>query len=194
MPVGGAAFASPPVGEIRRELARPLRAPFQYLVAQRVPREPVELPGGEAPHHGAHPRDERERREQRLRPERSAEHPQLDGRLVLDVHRLVAVVAGRPVDEAGGRYPPLVALRGVRASRPSVQLLAPPSAENRKGLEQPVDEGEHLVLCERLSGRALPEVRPAHVHVQAACPRVVAPHARVLGGGAYRAPERLALR
>ena len=98
------------------------------------------------------------------------------------------------MDEARGLYPPIVAHRRVRAPRPSVQLLAPPPAENRERFEQPVGEGEHLVLGERLRGRALSEVRPAHVHVQAARPRVVAPHARGLGRLAYRAPELLALR
>lgn len=89
---------------------------------------------------------ELERRQDRLGFERSAEHPELDGVVIGDVHRVIAVAFRVSADRLGLLGPAAVGLRGVAARGPSVDLLALAPREVDDGLEQAVDRLDELEL------------------------------------------------
>ena len=104
-------------------------------VAEVVPAETIHLRGIGCLREMAQPGYELQRGEDGVRLQRPSEHPELDGVLVGDVHRTVAIALGVSAHGLGLLGPAAVRLRCVAARGPSVDLFSLPAREVDDGLE-----------------------------------------------------------
>ena len=146
-------------------------------VTEVVPTEALHLGGVVCLGEVAKATHELQRREDRVSLQRASKHPKLDGVLVGDVHRVVAVALGETADRLRLLGPSAVRLRGVASRCPSGDLLALPAREEDDGLEQSVYCLDKLQLGELLRRAGLAEELAAYVDVEPAGRRVVAAHA-----------------
>ena len=145
-------------------------------IAELVPAKAIHLAWIGRLDQVAKPAYELERREYRVGLERAAEHPELDGVLVGDVHRVVAVALRVPAHRLRLHHPAAVGLGRVAARGPAVDLLALPAGEVDDGLEEPIDRLDELELGELLRHPGLAEEVATHMDVQPAGRGVVASH------------------
>ena len=140
----------------------------------------------------AEPCDELQGGKDRVGLERAAEEAELDGVLVGDVDRVVAVALGEAAHPLGLLDPARVLLRRVALGRPPVDVVALAAGEDDDGLEEAVDGLDELELGELLRCPVRSEEVTADVDVQSAGVSVVAPHSLGERRRADAAPHRLA--